>query len=132
MRKFVIFFLPSQVGKLCKFLADFVHQTPLLHHCTSMRNTHKEKTCFGLCTKYIWKILRVQPPTSLITTLALSHCDNLSFQIVTILYFGRQSQCSIKMSQSGKIKYATMWQKIVPSCNQNLLYVTSVTKKKNI
>ncbi len=45
------FFLPFQAGKLCKFLADFVHKTSLLHRCICVHSTHKEETCFCLCTK---------------------------------------------------------------------------------
>ncbi len=41
-------------------------------------------------------------PNHLATTLALSHCDNLSFQIVTILYFGIHNIAA-------KILRATMW-----------------------
>ncbi len=40
----MIFFPPFQARKLCKFLADFVHKTSLLQHCTCVRNKHKAKT----------------------------------------------------------------------------------------
>ncbi len=75
-----------------------------------------------------YKVYEVEPQTILATLLVLSHCDNLFFQILTMLYIGIQSQCSIKMLQSGKILHATMWRKIVTACSQNLLYVTSATK----
>ncbi len=65
--------------------------------------------------------------TPLAAPLALSQCDS-TFQLS--LYFDRLSQCCIKMSQSIKILHATVWHKIVTTCSQNLLYVTSVTKIK--
>ncbi len=34
-----------------KFLANFAHKTPLLHHCTCVRYTHKQKIRFGWNTK---------------------------------------------------------------------------------
>ncbi len=87
-----------------KFLANCVHKTPCYttaaHVCTThIRRKHIwvwRKNKFG---KFQGWNLNPPPPT---TTLALSHCGNLSFEIVTVLYFGRQSQCSIKMSQCGK------------------------------
>ncbi len=54
-----------------------------------------------------------------------SLCSSIKMSLSGIMKYVK---CGRKWSQRCKIMRATMWQKIVTTCSQNLLYVTSVTK----
>ncbi len=107
------FFLPFQAGKSCNFLADFVHKTPLLDHCACVHNTHKEKMCFGLCTKEIWKILGFNPNPPLQEHW---HCHMVTIcpsKLSQYYTLADSHNVALECHKLAKILHATMWRKIV-------------------